>query len=167
MTVPLDQNGCLCTRSLNVWLSSNKQNASIKTGLTNETTSTILLATTLVCGQTDTIENMPGIHEILKKSVARCTFHVDATQAGGKIPVSFADINATSLTFAPHKFGGPRGIECLLVQKNVEYTPLFSGPQQLEIRGGTEPLASIAGYQEAVRQAITRQKVESQRLETL
>ena len=110
---------------------------------------------------------MPGIHEILKKSVARCTFHVDATQAGGKIPVSFADINATSLTFAPHKFGGPRGIECLLVQKNVEYTPLFSGPQQLEIRGGTDPLASIAGYQEAVRQAITRQKVESQRLATL
>ena len=41
VTVPLDQNGCLCTRSLSDWLSSKKQNASIKTGPTNETTSTI------------------------------------------------------------------------------------------------------------------------------
>ena len=52
-------------------------------------------------------------------------------------------------------------------EKNVEYTPLFPGPQQLEIRGGTEPLALIAGCQEAVQQAITRQKTESLRLATL
>ena len=51
--------------------------------------------------------------------------------------------------------------------KNVEYTPLFSGPQHLDIRGGTEPLALITGCQEAVRRAITRQKVESLRLKTL
>ena len=79
MTLPLDQNGCLCTRSLNDWLSSTKQNASIKTGPTNETTSTILLATTLVCGQTGTKENMLGIHEILKDFITRYTLHVDAT----------------------------------------------------------------------------------------
>ena len=117
MTLPLDQNGCLCTRSLNDWLSSKKQNPSTKTGPANETTSTILLATTLVCRQTGTIENMSGIHEILKDSFTRYTLHVDATQAMSKIPVSFIDINATSLTFAPHKFGGPRGIGCLLVKK--------------------------------------------------
>ena len=151
VTLPLDQNGCLCTRSLNDWLSSKKQNASIKTGPTNETASTILLATTLVCGQTGTIENMSGIHEILKDSFTRYTLHVNATQAIGKIPVSFIDINATSLTFVSPKFGVPRGIGCLLVKKNVEYTPLFPGPQQLEIRGGTEPLALIAGCQEAVQ----------------
>jgi len=119
VTVPLDQNGCLCTQRLNNWLSSTKQNTSIKTDPTNETTSNILLVTTLVCGQTGAIENLSGIHEILRKSVSRCTRHVDATQAVGKIPVSFAAINATSLTIAPHKFSGPRGIECLLVQKTL------------------------------------------------
>lgn len=109
VTLPLDQNGCLCTRSLNDWLSSKKQNPSAKTGPTNETTSTILLATTLVCGQTGTIENISGIHEILKDSGTQYTLHVDATQAMGKIPVSFIDINATSLTFAPHILVGHAG----------------------------------------------------------
>ena len=109
VTLPLDQNGCLCTRSLNDWPSSKKQNPSAKTGPTNETTSTILLATTLVCGQTGTIENISGIHEILKDSGTQYTLHVDATQAMGKIPVSFIDINATSLTFAPHILVGHAG----------------------------------------------------------
>ena len=101
---------------------------------------------------------MSGIHEILKDSFTRYTLHVDANQAIGKIPASFIDINATSLTFAPYKFCGPRGIGCLLVKKNVGYTPFFPGPQQLKIRGGTEPLALIAGCQEAVQQTVTRQR---------
>ncbi len=167
VTLPLDQNGCLCTRSLNDWLSSTKQNTSIKTGSTNETKSTIFLSTTLVCGQTGTIENMSEIHRILNGSVTRCTLHVDATQAVGKIPISFTAINATSLAFAPHKFGGPRGIGCLIVKKNAEYAPVFPGPQQFEMRGGTEPLALIAGCQKAVQQAVERQQIESLRLVTL
>ena len=167
VTLPLDQNGCLCTQSLNDWLSSTKQNTSIKTGSTNETKSTIFLSTTLVCGQTGTIENMSEIHRILNGSVTRCTLHVDATQAVGKIPISFTAINATSLAFAPHKFGGPRGIGCLIVKKNAEYAPVFPGPQQFEMRGGTEPLALIAGCQKAVQQAVERQQIESLRLVTL
>ena len=167
VTLPLDQNGCLCTRSLNDWLSSTKQNTSIKTGSTNETKSTIFLSTTLVCGQTGTIENMSEIHRILNGSVTRCTLHVDATQAVGKIPISFTAINATSLAFAPHKFGGPRGIGCLIVKKNAEYAPVFPGPQQFEMRGGTEPLALIAGCQKAVQQAVERQQIESLRLAIL
>ena len=167
VTLPLDQNGCLCTQSLNDWLSSTKQNTSIKTGSTNETKSTIFLSTTLVCGQTGTIENMSEIHRILNGSVTRCTLHVDATQAVGKIPISFTAINATSLAFAPHKFGGPRGIGCLIVKKNAEYAPVFPGPQQFEMRGGTEPLALIAGCQKAVQQAVERQQIESLRLAIL
>ena len=52
-------------------------------------------------------------------------------------------------------------------EEKREYTPLFLGPQQLEIRGGTEPLALIAGCQETVQQAITRPKTESLRLAIL
>ncbi|MBT6641709.1 MAG: aminotransferase class V-fold PLP-dependent enzyme [Planctomycetaceae bacterium] len=167
VTLPLDQKGCLCTRSLNDLLFSTKQNTSIKKAPTNEIHPNIFLSTTLVCGQTGTIENMPEIHKILNGSVTRCTLHVDATQAVGKIPISFTDINATSLTFAPHKFGGPRGIGCLIVKKDAEYSPVFPGPQQFEMRGGTEPLALIAGCQKAVQQAVERQQIESLRLARL
>ena len=73
----------------------------------------------------------------------------------------------TSLSFTPHKFGGPRGIGCLLIKKDVEREPLFSGSQQLEMRGGTEPVALIAGCQEAVHQVVTQQHLEVSRLAVL
>ena len=95
------------------------------------------------------------------------TLHIDATQAVGKIPISFPETGATSLSFAPHKFGGPRGVGCLLIKKNVEWKPLFAGSQQLEMRGGTEPVALIAGCQEAVHQATTHQHAEVSRLAVL
>ena len=69
----------------------------------------VFLSTTLVCGQTGAVEDMSGIQQVLEDTDTRYTLHVDATQAVGKIPVSFPETGATSLAFTPHKFGGPRG----------------------------------------------------------
>ena len=165
-TLPLDANGCLCKESLQAWLLAADTSNQGRPRLEN-TAHSLFLSTTLVCGQTGAVEDLSGIQRLLEATTTPCTLHIDATQAVGKIPISFPETGATSLSFTPHKFGGPRGVGCLLIKKDVEWEPLFSGSQQLEMRGGTEPVALIAGCQEAVHQVVTQQPLEASRLAVL
>ena len=165
-TLKLGGNGCICKRSLQAWLLSTDTNTQT-TYQHEDRSNSLFLSTTLVCGQTGAVEDILGIQQLLIDTSTPYTLHIDATQAVGKIPLSFHEIGATSLSFAPHKFGGPRGVGCLLIKKNVEWKPLFSGSQQLQKRGGTEPVALIAGCQEAVHQAVAQQDSETKRLEGL
>lgn len=77
--------------------------------------------------------------------------HVDAVQAVGKIAVSFAELDATSLAFGAHKFHGPRGIGGLLLRKGVKLVPQsFGGHQEAGRRPGTEIVALAAGMAKAL-----------------
>jgi cysteine desulfurase len=75
-----------------------------------------------------------------------CTFHCDATQAVGKIPVHFHDLGVTSLSLSAHKFHGPKGVGALLVRRESRLEPLLrGGHQQQGRRPGTEPVALVVG----------------------
>lgn len=153
-TLPLTAAGQLDQAAVAAWLEHTDPNPP----------STKLLATTLVCGQTGSIEDLPGLVSLLAQRSPSCLLHTDATQAVGRLPVGFYELGVTSLCFAPHKFGGPRGIGCLILRPGVELTPLLHGAQQFQQRGGTEPVALIAGCQLAVRVAVNRQQAEAERL---
>ncbi|MBM3979630.1 MAG: cysteine desulfurase [Planctomycetes bacterium] len=80
--------------------------------------------------------------------------HCDAVQAVGKIPVSFRDLGATTLSLSAHKFGGPKGVGALLVRRGTALAPLtFGGHQQQGRRPGTEPVALVAGTAAALELA--------------
>lgn len=77
--------------------------------------------------------------------------HLDAVQAVGKIDVDFHATQATSLSFASHKFHGPRGIGGLLLRKGSRLVPLMrGGHQEQERRPGTESVPLIAGMAHAL-----------------
>ena len=68
--------------------------------------------------------------------------HIDAVQAVGKIPISFRELKATSLSLGAHKFHGPRGIGALLLRDGVKLSPLqYGGHQESGRRPGTEMVA--------------------------
>jgi cysteine desulfurase len=100
--------------------------------------------------------NETGVIQDLSPLSALCNahrvpLHVDAVQAVGKIPVHFARLGATSLSFGAHKFRGPRGVGALLLRQGVRLTPmLLGGHQEQEFRPGTEPVALIAGMARAL-----------------
>lgn len=52
-------------------------------------------------------------------------FHCDMTQSIGKINIDFDNIDLVS--FSAHKFYGPKGIGCLLKNKNLSLKPLIYG----------------------------------------
>ena len=100
--------------------------------------------------------NETGVVQNVEPIAASCRrhgvpLHLDGVQAVGKIPVSFHDLDATSLSFGAHKFHGPRGIGGLLLRRGVTLTPLqHGGHQEGGRRPGTEPVALIAGLAKAL-----------------
>lgn len=115
---------------------------------------------TLVCGQTGSVERLDGLD--LPGIV-----HCDATQAAGLMDIRFADWPLTTLVAAPHKFGGPRGIGCLLSRHGLQLEPLLPGTQEHGLRGGTEPVALAVGFALALERVVIRRLEIVARLRSL
>jgi cysteine desulfurase len=106
-----------------------------------------------------------AIQPSLKLSVP---LHIDATQAVGKLRVSFRQSNATTMSLSAHKFGGPKGVGILLVQHGVKFSPIaYGGHQQQGRRPGTECPALAVGLATALSLAIERLDVHYERVSTL
>jgi cysteine desulfurase len=85
----------------------------------------------------------------LLSSYSNCFFHVDATQAVGKIPVLLDTIDL--ITFAPHKFYGLNGCGILIKKENVLLEPLIHGGMSTTpFRSGTPMLALAAAAEKAL-----------------
>jgi cysteine desulfurase len=87
-------------------------------------------------------------------------FHSDAVQSFGKIPINVKELDLDSLTASAHKIHGPKGIGIAYVKSGTPVNPLIiGGSQERNRRGGTENVAAIAGFAEAVRIAALNMKI--------
>ncbi|TWU40804.1 cysteine desulfurase family protein [Novipirellula artificiosorum] len=104
--------------------------------------------------------NETGVLQPIEEAAVVCRragvlLHVDATQSIGKVPFSLRRLDAAAVTLSAHKFHGPVGIGGLWLGSGVKLRPLFhGGPQQLETRPGTEPVALISGMAAALQLAV-------------
>ncbi len=81
--------------------------------------------------------------------------HIDATQAVGKIPVDVRELEPAAMSFAAHKFHGPKGVGVLYLGRAVRCGPLVvGGPQESGHRGGTENVPGIVGAGVAAKLAL-------------
>ena len=91
------------------------------------------------------------------RSLARehdALLHVDAVQAFGKIPVSFAALGADMMSVSAHKIGGPQGVGALVLRDGFDIGFLQKGGgQETGRRAGTENTAGIAGFGVAAQAA--------------
>ncbi len=113
---------------------------------------TVLVSVCAVDSEIGLKQNTRQIGELLASS-SNCIFHVDATQAVGKIPVNLEHVGL--LSFAPHKFYGLNGSGVLLKKQNVLLEPLIHGGiSTTPYRSGTPDLGMIAGTAKALELAI-------------
>ena len=113
---------------------------------------TIAVAVTLVDSELGVVQPVDKIAEILK-DYPNCHLHVDATQAVGKIPISFEGVDTMSLT--AHKFYGLNGIGLLLKRRNLALEPLIHGGESTTIyRSGTPTVALASSLASALELAV-------------
>ena len=118
---------------------------------------TILVTIMLGNNEVGTIQPIQEIGELLKDHKA--TFHTDAVQAYGLLPISVDQLQVDLLSVSSHKINGPKGIGFLYQRKGTKLSPqFFGGQQERKRRAGTENVPGILAFAEAV--SIAQQSME-------
>jgi len=91
----------------------------------------------------------------LKTIVNNVFIHTDAVQRFGKIPLDVKTLGIDSLTASAHKLNGPKGIGLAYIKSGTPMNSLIlGGEQERNLRAGTENVANIVGFAEAVKIAL-------------
>ena len=78
------------------------------------------------------------------------TFHVDAVQAVGKVPIDLKSSTIDLLTLSGHKLHAPKGIGALYVRRGFRFRPfLLGGHQERGRRAGTQNVPGIVALGKA------------------
>lgn len=116
------------------------------------TDNTILVSVAYVDSELGIKQDIDTISKIVKK-YPKCYFHVDATQAIGKIKVDPTNIDFISMS--AHKIFGLKGIGLLIKKDNIVIDNLIHGGKSTTIyRSGTPALPLICSLMKALELVI-------------
>ena len=119
--------------------------ADVKEAITDET---ILITIMLANNEVGTIQPIAEIGEIAKEN--DITFHTDAVQGVGTIPIDVNELNVDLLSLSGHKFHSPKGIGALYIRGGTQIEKyLHGGAQEEGRRATTENVAGIVGLGKA------------------
>lgn len=114
---------------------------------------TILVTIMLGNNEVGTIQPIEEIGGLLKGT--DITFHTDAVQAYGVLPIDVEKLNVDLLSVSAHKLNGPKGIGFLYQRKATPLAPLlYGGEQERKRRAGTENVPAITAFAKAVEISI-------------
>lgn len=112
---------------------------------------TILVSICAVNSEIGLLNNIKKIGEYLKTK--KCFFHVDLTQAIGKVNIDFSNIDLAS--FSGHKIYGLKGIGILYKKENINIEPIIHGGKSTSIyRSGTPAHPLIVSMSKALRLSL-------------
>ncbi len=109
------------------------------------------------------------IEEIADMVTSRgITFHTDAVQIVGKMPLKLAKSRIRLLSLSGHKLHAPKGVGVLYVKKGTRIAPfLLGGHQEGGRRAGTENVPGIVGLGKACELALEHMVDENTRVKGL
>ena len=100
-----------------------------------------------------TIQPIKEIGEICR--ARGVTFHTDAVQAVGHVPISVGELGVDLLSASAHKFHGPKGVGFLYAKRGTPLSNLIEGgAQERGKRAGTENVAGIVAMAAALEEAV-------------
>lgn len=96
------------------------------------------------------------------------SFHTDAVQAVGTVPIDVQDLGVDLLSMSSHKFHGPKGMGALYVKKGIRLPNLIhGGAQERGLRAGTENTPGIVGMSVALKESVENMAERNIRLEKM
>ncbi len=129
---------------------------------------TILVSVMFVNNEIGVIQPIAEIGDICRER--GIVFHVDATQAPGKIEIDLSTLKVDLMSLSAHKVYGPKGIGALYVRRKPRVrleAQIHGGGHERGFRSGTLPVHQIVGMGEAFRLARLGMAAESVRIRAL
>lgn len=127
------------------------------------TTKTKLVTIMLANNEVGTIQPIKEISRLIQDSIRqpadKILLHTDAAAAVDFLDISVQKLGVDLITFAAHKFGGPKGVGVLYKRSGVKIKPLtYGGHHEAGLWPGTEDVAGIVGLAEALEIAAKERK---------
>ena len=115
---------------------------------------TILVTIMMANNEIGTIQPIAEIGAICREH--KVTFHTDAVQAAGAIPIDVSSLPVDLMSFSGHKLYAPKGVGALYIRKGTKIANFMDGgAQERNRRAGTENVASIVGFAKAFELATS------------
>ena len=126
---------------------------------------TILVSIMAANNEIGSIQPIKVISDLLEKHPT-VSFHVDAVQAIGKMPLTdFLTERVDFATFSGHKFHSVRGVGFIFAKEGKKISPLLTGGgQESDKRSTTENVAAIAATAKALRLVLDQFEASQHRL---
>jgi cysteine desulfurase len=127
---------------------------------------TALVSLGLANSEVGTIQALSEFADAARRAGA--SFHIDAAQAVGRIPITVEALGCDLMTISAHKSGGPAGIGALYVRPGCRLAPqLLGGPQEAGLRAGTPNLCGAIGFGAAAHEIMAGWADEKARIAAL
>ncbi|MBU0696702.1 MAG: cysteine desulfurase [Bacteroidetes bacterium] len=99
-----------------------------------------------------TLTNIEKVGELCEQYHA--IFHSDTVQTMGHYQHDLSKLKVHFIVGAAHKLHGPKGVGFLYVNPSIKIKPMINGgPQERNMRGGTENVYGIVGFAKALEMA--------------
>ncbi len=132
---------------------------------------TILISIMYANNEIGTVEPIKELAIAIKNHRGVNTFpllHTDACQAAGYLSIDTDRLGIDLMTLNSSKIYGPKGIGMLYKRSGIKINPIISGgEQERNLRAGTENIALIHGFADALVKAYDNKEKEVKRLSEL
>ena len=125
-----------------------------------------LVSAMLVNNEVGSVNPVAALADVARQRGA--LMHTDAVQAAGVLPLGVDALGVDLLSLSAHKVGGPKGVGALFVRAGTPFGPVQTGgSQERTRRGGTENVAGVVGFAEALALAEAEREGHVAALQTL
>jgi cysteine desulfurase len=129
---------------------------------------TAVVSVMTVNNETGIAQPLADIAALVRERAPRAVVHTDAVQAPQWLDLRSACAPADLVSISGHKFGGPKGVGVLVVRDGIQLIPLVEGGgHERGLRAGTQNVAGIVAFAEALRVTDEQRANEIARIEKL
>ncbi len=128
---------------------------------------TVLVSVMLANNEIGTIQPITEIGALIRAARdaghRHLSFHTDAVQAAGRVPIEVESLGVDLLSLSGHKIYAPKGAGALYLRRGVRLVPQqIGGHQERERRAGTESVANIVAFGAAAELAQNEKEARNE-----